>query len=570
MELFMSRFFALRRFTALLLASALFSGSAYAYDVEWDDPRFPNPESETKEGQAPDSTLSQIFKDSRFRLDGQIWAAFERRDRQQNGASDPSGPNSELAGFRLGRTYLNAIGDVTKGDYKGYGFRLTLDASEPATDFGDGCSADGNARCAAAGNDNLFFLKFAYFNIPLWQNASLRFGLQQSAIADAQHGTSLQSIWDHRYLDADGRQAFHEWGFTSAAERGVSLIQKHDYFGVQLQLANGEGFRRVNAQDVRRNSIADLSQGAGDSYGLDLFGNVSVRPTGKEKNFELSISFPFRLRNITGVAPEETNYATADVSNLANPQYTIYQGDTRAKRDAFWGSEIDTVFRSGPFELTLGAGGGVRLDRRGDAYRYNQATLVSGINPLDLRNLNTNVAIEEDARGDGLYGFIHGRYEQFGGFYRYTEGTSGTNLDGTLGVSTRKSWLSQSINQDIRDGVGGNLTLGETLAFDPGKARFQKHLFGITWHANDRLRISLGVSRLTGTEASGKQRRINALDRIDGQGGQAARVLSDQLELNNSIKSALGLSANDVLDLNDYIGTRQIEQQIFIRSQYLY
>lgn len=570
MELFMSRFFALRRFTALLLASALFSGSAYAYEVEWDDPRFPNPEPETKEGQTPDAALSQIFKDSRFRLDGQIWAAFEHRDRQQNGASDPSGPNTELAGFRIGRTYINARGDVLRGPYKGFGFRITFDAIEPAADFGDGCSADGNPRCAAAGNDYMAFLKFAYVTVPLWENAFVRLGQQESALVHAQNGFSLQDLWGHRYLDADGRQELHEFGFTSAAERGVAIVQKHDYFGAELLLSNGEGFRRVNAQDIRRSSVTELAQGAGDSYGMDLFGSLTVRPTGKEKDVEVWITFPFRLRNVTGIAPEETNYITTDASNLANPRYTVYQGDTRAKRDAFWGSEADLIVREGLLEVTLGVGGGVRLDRRGDAYRYDQTTAVSGISPIDLRNLGSNVAIEEDARGDGVYGFIHGRYGEWGGFWRYSEGTSGANLDGTIGVATRKSWLSQSINQDIRDGVGGNLTLGETLGFDLGKSRFQKHLFGITWHANERLRISLGVSRITGSEANGKERRINALDRIDGQGGQAGRALSDQLEQNNSIKSALGLSANDTLDLNDFIGTRQIEQQIFIRSQYLY
>lgn len=555
-----------------VLMNLWFAGGLFAYEEEWNDPRIRDPEGSDQ--LKDESGVPQIWKDSRFRLDGQLWARYEFNDRSETGASDAQGPVEQRQGFGLGRTYVNARGEVLRGPYQGFGFRITLDAIAPAAEFSDGCSADGVSSCAQDGNDYLAFLKFAYINIPLWGGGKLfaRFGQQETPISHAQNGFSLQDTWGHRYLDFDGRQAFHEFGFTSAAERGLSINFRQDYFGLTGMLTNGEGFRRVNGQILRNRTLSDMANGAGDSYGLDFFGSASVRPTGKQKEFEFTLTAPLRLRNVTGIAREETEFLSADISNPATPRATWLRGNKRSRQDVFYGAEADAVIRRGDLEVTVGLGQGWRIDKRSDASRLTDGQIAAGIDPADLRSIRNAYADEEDAYGGGRFAFLHFKYLWLGGFFRYTEGTLGNSLDGTIGVATRKSWQAQALNLDAADGVIGNLAYGSLRNLDLGRARFQKLLFGLTWHANDRVRISIGLSRLTGTGVDGYALRTNAFERISGQGAGAvvAQNLAQQLNNSAALKGVLGLGSGDTLQINDFVGTRVVDQQIFIRSQYLY
>ncbi|MBX7057668.1 MAG: hypothetical protein K1X75_06345 [Leptospirales bacterium] len=553
----------------IALAAGLIAAAPWpllAYEEEWNDPKFADPAPAVEEP----GGAEQLFRDSRFRLDGVVWAGYEFLDYQANGASDSSGPNSEKAGFRVGRAYVNARGEAVRGPYQGFGFRVTFDAA-PAAGFGDGCSADGNSACTGA-NTSLAFLKYAYMNVPLYAGGRLflRFGQQETPLIDAPNGISLQEIWDYRYLDSDGKPMYEELGLGSSTDRGLSINFKHDYLGISALLGNGESYTRVNAQQIRRQSLSDLARGEGDSYGLDFYGAVSLRPTGKDRDLELTLTLPFRLRNITGIAPEETSFASVDLSNPAAPQASYLIGDERAKKDAAYGYEADGVIRSGDLSFTAGLGQAVRVDRRGRAFSYNQTTLANGIDPNNQTQVLNSISVEEDAYGVASYFFAHARYEWLGAFFRYSEGNSDSALNGALGVSTRKSWLSQMINADRADGVLGNLSFGETRSLDLGRSRFRKITYGLTWHANDRFRLSIGLSRITGTTASGGERRVNALQRVSGQGAASSLNLAQQLENSASFKSQLGLSSNDRVDLNDFIGQRQVEQQIFVRSQYLF
>ena len=545
-----------------LVGLLIAASNVSAYETEWDDPAY----GETTASGTGD--VSPLLKNSRFRADGEIWSAYEFNDRSRTGEPDPAGPTATQSGFRIGRGYINLRGDVIDGAYTGWGFRITADFA-PAATLADGCAADGNAACSG-NNTNTAFLKFAYVNIPLYRGAlgvsGLRLGLQEIPLSHAQAGISLQNIWGHRYLDLDGRQSFQEFGFSSSADTGLSILHGADYFAAHLLLANGEGLNKVSAQDVRNQGVSNLARGAGDSRGLDLYGNLAVRPTGKNKSTELVVAFPFRLRNITGIDGTEQESSSVDLSNPTAPRWTIDRGDARARRDVYFGTEVDGTLRTGDFSFTLGVGAGTFLDKRGEARRYDQ----TGVDPANLRSVGTNIAVEEDARGTGRFIFAHAKYGPFGVFARYSAGTGNGSFDGRVGAASGKPWLARAINADASDGRLGNLTHAEADRIDLGGNEFRKLLFGVTYIANQRFRVSLGFRRVTETDAQGREIRVNALERVPGQGTSAGRTLSDQLETNAALKQSLGLRTEDALRVNDYIGKRREDRQVFIRTQYLF
>lgn len=177
----------------------------YAFEERWNDRAYGD--SVEKGG--------EIVPNSLFRVDGQIWGAYEFADKKPGGEIDTSN------GFRIGRTYISVRGDVKEGKYKGWGYRITID-SESSNTTPNGTPA--------------VFMKMAYIQIPIATGLYLRIGQQHVPVIDGQAGTSLQGIWGHRYLDADGKAMWEELGVSSSTDRGIGLIQKHRLFNLHLCL----------------------------------------------------------------------------------------------------------------------------------------------------------------------------------------------------------------------------------------------------------------------------------------------------------------------------------------------
>ena len=538
---------------ALFCLALPFSGAAAQTESEKDDTTEPEKTAPVKKTK----TRKQKFE---LKLKGKLWSGYEFVDSDSNGAPDSAGPTSETTGFNVRRAYVTVQGVMKTGEYKGWGFRITTDMSSAGAE-GDGCGTS-----CSENNDYVATIKYAYARIPLpfLKGAFLHLGQQHSPVVDGKAGVSLQKYWGHRYI---AKTTWEDIGLTSSTERGLAFLYKSKFLGAHLLLGNGEGYHKNNAQSISNTTLSALSAGSGDSYGLDLYGLVSLKPTGNAKDLQFSINFPFRLHNVYGVSPTESEYATADLSTLpAAPQATYLVGDTRAKRDISYGVEGDFVFKTGDFSFTIGGGTAVKVDRRNNAYQVDE----NGIDLTSPTNIFAEINLDRDRRGFANYIFAHARFGIFGAFGRYTIGTSGGSLSNKIGVVNNKSFLEQAVELDASDGTFGNLTLGElNNGISRGKGRFHNIILGISIHPTDFFTLSLGVSRLTGSAQTGKEFRVNPLERVQPQGSATAN-LSTQLQNENFIKNSLGYSSSESLDLNDFIGTQKRNQQVFIRTELKY
>lgn len=504
-----------------------------------------------------------------FKIDGVIFTGFELNDYDQTGQPDASGPTKDGAGFKVGRAYLNFRGGVSDGDYKGWGFRITTDVARSA-ELGDGCGATCDED-----NDNDVNLKYAYIYIPvtildrlLGQN-SFRLGQQHTPMVDAQDGVSLQRYWDHRYID---QAATEKVGMSSSTDLGLAFIHKSDYLGIHLLLANGEGYHHQNAENIRNTTVTDLARGNGDSYGLDLYGMISVVPTGKNKTFNWSVSAPFRLHNFHGVTDNESQFLTADVSSSPSTFDILYrEGDTRAKRDVSYGLETDAKVDLGDFQFTMGLGNVTRVDKRGAVTTWR-------LQPGSGSTINDSLSRVEnrDAVGFANYIFAHVRWRHFGAFGRFIRGTSTTSLSSKFSPIEKTSWVGQALALDAADNQFGNLSLATAdNSIDHGEGRYNNIIYGLTFFPSsvaNFFRISIGVSELYGNNQTGREFRTNVFENYTGAGASTANAdkIAQQLEGNTAIKANLGFGANDTLVLNDFIGKKIDTRQVFIRAQFLY
>ena len=501
---------------------------------------------------------------SYFKLDGAIWGAYERNDHSANGSPDPSGPADEKTGFKVGRVYTNVRGGVKKGEWQGWSYRATLDIA-PAGAEGDGCGSDSLCQ---KNNDYLVYLKYAYVDMPLFPGAFLRLGQQGAPVVGGSgSGSDSQDLWDHRYLDADGRAPWDALGLSSSADRGLSFFYRRDYFGLHVLLGNGESYHRNNAQTVigSNDSLSELSAGSGDSYGQDIYAQVAVRPLGKNREHQVHLMLPFRQENAFGIDRSEVEYVSADISSPTAPRWTLLKGDKRAKRDQTYG--LEAVYKREWNEVssfTLGAGTVVKIDKRGEATKYTQTG--GDLTLADTSCSKGRICVDEDRRGQARYVYAHFRAGRWGGFAAFAVGDgSTTKLSDRLQPAGGGEYWRNVLKKDAEDGQLGNLTLRESRALDFGLAQFRKSMLGVTWHAHERFRISFGVSRLAATDVQGVSRRENSLERVAPQ-SLAAGTLSSQLETQLALREP-GLSG---LTANDVIGRRSEDRQVFCRAQYLF
>ena len=539
--------------TILLLLSALLlmvtPASAFE-DADYRDSKY----SSDKEDRTPNSY---------FKLDGAIWGAYEFNDHRPSGAPDAAGPSDEKTGFKVGRVYTNVRGGVNKGEWQGWAYRLTLDIASAGAE-GDGCSTG----VCKKNNDYLVFLKYAYVDMPAFSGAAVRLGQQGSpVVGGAGSGSDSQDLWDHRYLDADGRAPWDELGLSSSTDRGLGFFYKNPYVGFHVLLGNGEGYHGNNAQTAAgsNDTLSELAAGSGDSYGQDIYAQLAVRPLGKNKEHQIHLMLPFRQQNVFGIDRSEVEYVSADLSTPTAPKWTLLKGDKRSKRDQAYGVETVYVREWSPVDsFTIGGGTALKLDKRGEAHRYTESG--ADLTLADTSCSKGRICIDEDRRGRANYIYAHFRAGRFGGFARLTVGDGSTSkLSEKLEPAGGGEYWRKVLKKDAEDGTLGNLKLSEARGLDFGLAHFHKAMVGITWHAHERFRISLGVSRLTATDVQGGRRRENVLEPVAAQ-TPATGSLSTQLETRLAA-TAPGLAG---VTTNDLIGRRSEDRQVFFRAQYLF
>lgn len=532
------------------------------------------------------------------KIDGSIWTAYEFKGRDVNGQPDVAGSRSQQSGFGHGRIYVNLRGQQNEGPFSGISYRVTTDIG-PAASLGSGCNNTGCQR----DNSYTVFLKYAYLNIPIGTNATIRIGQQHTPTVDAQAGFSMQKTWNHRYIDADGKAPWDQTGLSSSSDRGIGFIFQNDVFGAHLLLANGEGYKRNNAErafsvfERPDETIGRLSAGESDSYGHSLYGMLSYKPTGRNRENEFVVGIPFLFRNIAGVDKSETQFlsldfctSTRDVlpgelpddpltpdqiceQTLSSPAPQFFYGSRRAKQDYAYGLEAAYTRNEANRSITLGAGYTLLNDLRSPAFRIDQGIL-EGTEPSELRRFDFYYKNEPDRQGDLLYVYLHGKVTDWGGFIRLMQGThSDRNLNTRLGSSSSQSWLEQILEIDRANNRLGTVSYSEVNEMDQGKGQFQTIVAGLTYHMSERFRISLGMSYLEGRDPSGRERRTNILETIPSAPGSNETV-ADQLEsaevyyANPQFFRSLGYLGPGQFRANDWIGRKEIIRQVFIRSEF--
>lgn len=564
-----------RTTAAIVTAASMLFGvsSLSAYEEKWNDKKAGDPVE--KDGEKVPNSL--------FRVDGEIWGAYEMADKKPSGEIDTSN------GFRVGRTYVNIRGDVKEGEMKGWGYRITLDSatgearetSSVSTStacnnhtFTDNDTGGGDATetlthsCSSTSSVSKtgapgIFLKYAYIQAPIAKGTFLRIGQQHIPTVDGQAGTSLQSIWGHRYLDDDGKAMWEELGVNSSTDLGVALIHQNKMFNVHLLLANGESYKSSGngngLSSKGQTSLSTVANGDSKSYGLDLYGMLSLTPFAKDEKDKglLTIAFPFRFQNVIGVQRKEYDNVTA-FDPVANT-FTAISGQKRALQDYAYGTEVDLHFKTDIMKLTVGAGTVIKVDRRSDALLFNQSMgTLDPSNNVDLDTFfTTNYARASDSRGQANYMFAHASFGKFGLVGRYSTGTGTGSLDEKIGVADGVSTAERLLIDDIKagNGIDGNLSTTALRNFDQGRARFTKALFGVTYSPNARFSATLGLSHITGQAGSGDSYTANKLQAINS-------YTTDRL--------AGVVAPGTIVTDNDLLGEKNYDRQTFIRMVYHY
>ncbi|PJZ58864.1 hypothetical protein [Leptospira barantonii] len=545
---------------------------------------------------------------SKFSVDGRLWVAYDLNDKKPNGAPDYAGPNHQNTGFRVARALINFQSEIQEGEYKGYGFRITPDVYSTYAQEANGCANYDGSQVCQGFNDYAISLRFAYFNVPLFDGfLTLRAG-QQPAATTVSPVYNLTEVMGHRYIDGDptGRMgasaAFQNFGFSTGVERGLSLFHKSEYYGFQLTIGNESTHRRNNAQNLEiltitgsNDKLDALAKGSGDSYGLDLQGILNFIPTGGNKKYLLGLSSPFILKNVTGIDRDEVEYSsanfvcTADCQN--HPRIRIFHGEKRAKKDLYYGFQMDLVYNMDSFSFTLGGGPFFFLDRRGKSYLLNEQALFpddffnqgkdTSVNSNEYRKLYaTNTRDERDSLAKGIYLYAHVRYEKVGAFFMYTAGMGngiGRSQDPVTGVISAPStvpWFEQVVRYDLQtDGVYGNLGSRDLFDLrnhvDHGKARFHKTISAVSYFPMERLKVSLAVIQIFSFDQTGRPMKVNSLERIRGD-ERTTGIESQNVSEQFSQVVLPNMGFPNGVTVNDFMGRPMIETQTLVATEYMF
>lgn len=299
-----------------------------------------------------------------------------------------------------------------------------------------------------------------------------------------------------------------------------------------------------------------IAVGDSKSYGLDLYGMLSLTPFAKDEKDKglLTIAFPFRFQNVIGVQRKEYSNLIYETNN-----YKFISGQKRALQDYAYGAEVDLVLKTDVARFTIGAGTVVKVDRRADVI-----TITDSLATLDLTD-NADLATfysdhyvrASDSRGQASYVFAHVRFGKFGLVGRISSGTGTGSLNEKLGVVDGVSTTERTIIEDIiaGNGIDGNLTPSVFRNMDQGRSRFQKTLLGVTYNPNARFSVAMGISVIKGLAGNGEEYRVNDLSAIKDY---------------NADSFAATVAPGSVITDNDLIGEKNYDQKTFVRAVYRY
>lgn len=514
-----------------------------------------------------EKTILQFGK-TQFSFDGVMFLNYENPD--YNGKTDPANSRNRTQGFRMDRAYFTFRGNVKDGNYKDLSFRLTTDVELLGT-LGDGCRDNTCERS----NEYIPTLKYAYINLPLvWaEGFHVRAGIQHNPVNNAKYGLSVQEDgWAHRYIE---RPVWTHIDVVESADAGISLIYKgSEYFGYQFLYSNGEGFRTPNADRITDDFKTDsdildrMASGSGDSYGHSLFAAASLIPTGKNSDFHFSLTFPAAVYNLSGIDESEYRYATYDLCNgdpacrPAAPELRYFQGNKRAYKDSVYGATLIMKQRVLPeLEWVIGTGAVELWNRQSSAYRFDPDSIQAVTNDLSSWNDYARISTDEYGRAYFIYGRL--RYRSFALLARFVTGTSDGSLSPTLGSFADRSWLEKTSMADLQDATPGNLTFIELLRATGEAPVFRNYTLAITYYYAEAIALSLGTT-ITVSETSSGKLQTNRLENIRTFPGSDT-TLAGQIEQNRY--TDFGYDRPGIFTLNDYIGERAKDTQIFFRAR---
>ena len=517
----------------LSLFVGLISSAIWGYETEWQDNKL-----------GPSS----------FKLHGYYWFGYENIDAQK-GIVD----SGSKQGFTMGRVYVRMDGNVKEGDFKGWKYHITLETNPLA----------GIVVSTPTGSSYLSsstYIKYAYFSIPVGLGFNVIGGMQNNPTSTAGK-YSLENLWAHRYLDADGKAMWDQLGVTPASDLGVGLEQETELYQIYLLFGNGEGGRRPNATNLSNNDLSKLAKGEGDSYGYHLYGKFSLSPLGTKEDLptRVFLNVPFVLRNIYGIQRAEYEYV--DTLNFNTGRFTVLKGDPTAKRDYAYGLEADVLLNLNDIKIGIGAGQIIDKDIRRSAIKVDQNLLTT---PITIGNFYDYYKPAKDSIGVANYVFLWAQYQKFGIVFRHYINTDNASISDKLNYAEGLSVAEQLVIQDANNGVLGDLSPENALQLirsgtvDAGKSKMKTYLLALEYYANKSFKMAVGIKQATTTKKDGTPYKITPFQASNiRSGGYTANSYS------NFVASQLGLPANSLTD-TDVIGTNRVDRQIFFRSQFTY
>jgi len=506
----------------LILFVGLISTALWGYETEWEDKKL-----------GPSS----------FKLHGYYWFGYENIDAQK-GLVD----TGSKQGFTTGRVYVRMDGKVKEGDFKGWKYHITLETNP------------------TAGANQSTYIKYAYLGIPVGLGFNIIGGMQNNPTSTAGK-YSLENLWAHRYLDADGKAMWNQLGVVPSSDLGIGLEQETELYQIHLLFGNGEGGRRPNATNINNTSLSNLAKGSGDSYGHHLYGKFTLSPLGTKEDLptRVFLNVPFVLRNIYGV--QRVEYEYIQTLNFTGNQFTILKGDPTAKRDYAYGLEADVLLNLGDIKVGMGAGQIIDKDIRRSAIKLDQNLLTTG---LTIGNFYSYYKPAKDSIGVANYVFLWVRYQKFGVVFRHYVNTDNATISDKLNHAEGLSVAEQLVIEDASNGTLGDLTPESALKLirdgkvDLGKSQMKTYLLAIEYYMNKSFKMAFGIKQATTTEKDGSPYKITPF--------QATNVNSTGYTKNNFanfVSAQVGLPANTLTD-KDIVGTKRVDKQIFFRSQFTY
>jgi hypothetical protein len=519
----------------LSLFVGLISSALWGYETEWQDNK---------------------LGPSTFKLHGYYWFGYENIDAQK-GIVD----SGSKQGFTMGRVYVRMDGNVKEGDFKGWKYHITLETNP------------------TAGTNQSTYIKYAYFSIPVGLGFNVIGGMQNNPTSTAGK-YSLENLWAHRYLDADGKAMWDQLGVAPSSDLGVGLEQETELYQIYLQFGNGEGGRRPNAATLSNTSLSDLAKGAGDSYGYHLYGKFSLSPLGTKEDLptRVFLNVPFVLRNIYGIQRAEYEYV--EKLDFTKSQFTVLKGDPTAKRDYAYGLEADVLLNLNDIKIGIGAGQIIDKDIRRSAIKVDEKLLTT---PITIGNFYKDYyQPAKDSIGVANYVFLWAQYQKFGIVFRHYINTDNATISDKMNYAEGLSVAEQLVIQDAKDnGVLGDLSPENALQLirsgkvDAGKSKMKTYLLALEYYANKSFKMAVGIKQATTTKKDGSPYKITPFQasnvKVETRDPNTSAYISGYRNnsYSNFVASQLGLPANSLTD-TDVIGTNRVDRQIFFRSQFTY